>query len=502
MLLGSTWVGIALIGLLVVYLSLTSTLPVPIARGLGVLVSDPAAPVELYRWWPFVAVCLALCANLAIATVVRIPLRWPSVGAWCSHLGLILMVAGSLVYTRQGFSGDSMSIRTRGGWSPIRHAYGKGTFTMYVGGSGGPGPVQTPLPGLHPRSGEIDLDVPLAGGEGVGIRVTKYLPKAHLVETWRNSSPVRRPAARVRVSEAPRGATVVLCPSSRQHRFLGASGYAITYSPDATPETLAKAIDPNAPPLPVAMVHELAMIFDGPDVPPTLVLMRANGPRWHGRLEQGKPLEATVAGRKVSFELLELLTHAEQVVEPGPPPTTPDPHHTHDEPSTVVRVEVTAGDFKRTAYVPYSRYVPDAEQDHLAPVRSVDVPGRAAPLKLRFSRARTPLPATVRILHAEYQTYPASGIPKDYVCQVEIAAGGRRRVETLSLNHPVHVGRFQLSQGSWHEDPSHPDRIILLAATRPALPIIWLGCILICLGFPIAFYVKPLILIRRRSRPE
>jgi hypothetical protein len=141
--------------------------------------------------------------------------------------------------------------------------------------------------------------------------------------------------------------------------------------------------------------------------------------------------------------------------------------------------------------------VPFAAYEHLAPPQMIDLPGNRA-VWLTFSRERIALPATLHVRRAEYQTYPASGIPKDYRCEVQIVSGGVRRSETLSLNNPVHVGAFQFSQGSWAADPHDPTQIFLIAATRPGLWAIWTGCILICLGFPIAFYVKPLLM---RGRP-
>jgi hypothetical protein len=159
-----------------------------------------------------------------------------------------------------------------------------------------------------------------------------------------------------------------------------------------------------------------------------------------------------------------------------------------------VQVEVKVGNWRRVTFVPFIAY------EEFVPPQMMDLPGNRA-IWLNFSRRRAALPATLQVESATYETYPASGIPKDYVCKVSIVAGARRTSETLSLNNPVTIGDFQFSQGSWGPPGSdRPTRIVFGAASRPGLPVIWLGCILICLGMPYAFYVKPLLMRRRGAQ--
>jgi hypothetical protein len=84
-------------------------------------------------------------------------------------------------------------------------------------------------------------------------------------------------------------------------------------------------------------------------------------------------------------------------------------------------------------------------------------------------------------------------VPKDYRCDVEVAQGGSTRRASLSLNHPVNVGKYQLTQSSWRPNPRRPTAIVLGDASRPGLPIVWTGLALIVFGMPLAFYLKPLL---------
>jgi len=488
---GSTWVGVALLAVLAVYMSLASTVPKQLAAVLGVVLraGGESVHVELYRHWPFVAACIALCLNLAVATVVRVPLRWRSLGAWCSHLGVMVLAGGSLWYTYRSVSGDSVTVRLRGGWSPIRHVYHQWKRAAYVQDAQAETAVQTPLGMLAARGAARGLDVPLAGGgDGLDIRATGFIPLARIVARWDESSPNRIPAVRLRVTDGDEAHAVVLSPSLPEHRQFGARGYVMIYHAGMGKEALAKVIAPSESDRGPGMPHDVALILTGKDIEPTLAVVRPDGPRWHGPLRVGEPLDVPLAGRTVRVEAVRFFEHAARLYElarEGGEPVHP--------PGPALRVAVTAGAWKRTTYVPFAAY------QHLAAPQLIDLPGNRG-VWLTFSRERTALPATLRVKRAEYQTYPASGIPKDYRCEVEIVSGGVRRAETLSLNHPIQVGAFQLSQGSWAADPHNPRQIFLIAATRPGLWAIWTGCVLICLGFPVGFYLKPL-LMRRRPAP-
>jgi len=487
--LGSIWLGVGLIVLIVVYLSLTSTLPVTIAGALGIGLFSASDPVELYRWRPFVAACLALCGNLALATVLRVPLRLRHAGAWITHAGVIVLAAGALWYAQRSVSGDSASVRTRDGWTPIRHVYHKHSFGAYVTPGGKDEAIWTDLGRLLPHGEPRALDVPIDSGlEGVEIRATRFFPRAQVVSRWEEASPNKVPAVELRITDGGEARTAVLSPSLPGSRQFGGRDYVLVYHTGLTPEALAKMIAPAGRDAGPGMPHDLALIVTGRRIEPTLVVVRPDGGRWHRKLAAGTVLDVPLAGRTVRVEAVRFFQHAARLYEiakPGDAQAGPE--------GPVLRIELRAGTFERTTHVLFSAY------QHLGPPQLVDLPDQRA-VWLGFSRARTALPATLQLLRAEYQTWPGSQIPKDYLCAVEVTAGGERRAETLNLNHPVQVGPFQFSQGSWHEDPHQPMQILLLAATRPGLGVIWAGCAMICLGFPLAFYLKPLLASRRRTR--
>jgi hypothetical protein len=159
-----------------------------------------------------------------------------------------------------------------------------------------------------------------------------------------------------------------------------------------------------------------------------------------------------------------------------------------------VEIEMTIGKQKRTLYVPFDQF--DVNMDPL--VVPLDADGKRT-LRLSFSARRVPLGDHVQFHSAEFLTHPGTHVPKDYRTDLTVGKGSAGRDETLSLNHPVQVGPYQLSQNNWSffRDGRSPSHVFLTVGSRPGLWLIWLGCWMICLGFPYAFYVKPLL---RRAR--
>ena len=90
--ISSTWLGVGLVTALAVL------------YGVLTLVEFYAGPKStlpqvgsLYAHWTVVTLTFLACGNLVFATV-RIPLDWHRLGAWCSHLGLMFLVIGSVYF--------------------------------------------------------------------------------------------------------------------------------------------------------------------------------------------------------------------------------------------------------------------------------------------------------------------------------------------------------------------------------------------------------------------
>jgi len=342
--LSSPVFGLALIACIVVYLALASAAPGLLATAMR------TEPSGLYRHWLLVSAGLLLCLGV-LASLVRTPLSPASAGAWCGHLGVLVLACGAGWYALAAVSGDCVALRTAAGWSTIAYFQESGAYAAYVSEGRQPAPRQTrlsprQLAALVARPVRLDCDV-----VGMEARAVDF----------------------------------------RQ----------------------AAALRPSA---------DAGIVDSGEENAPALC------------------------------------------------------------------VELAVGDWSARAWVPFAGW-----QD-LAPQHRVDLPGGGAAY-LSFARPEVTLPEPVTVLTAEYLRHPGSAIPWDYRCRVSV--GGRQT--EIRLNKPLALGPYQLSQGAWLPSPDDVDYIVFLVSSRPGLLLVWLGCLMIAAGLPYAFYVRPLILRRRKG---
>lgn len=460
---GSVWTGTVLLGAVAVYVGVASV-----------------GREWMYAHWSLAALCGLTCASLLVATVTRVRFDLARAGAWASHLGLIVLAAGSLWYARRHVSGDCMILRQGEDWGAVDRFH-LPRFAVYVGpghaaeqGAGAGEPRQTELP-VDTRSipDRAAIDVPLAGGpEGVKCRAVAFRGSAVIADV-----------ARVRLADPAGGGSrhLTLGPQSP----LVAADYMVLYHPSISPQRLERILHPSPGDPDLRLERDAVLVFTGSAVEPTVVVIRPDGSRWHAALPVGRDVELPVAGRKLAFCVLGFATEAL--------PAEHAPHGMAQPAGPAVRVELSAADWKGDVWVPFFTY------SGLMPPTCAALPdGRA--VDLAFSRRSLPLGAELKVRSAEFVTYPGSAKAMDYRCAADVTAGAKRRRVVISLNNPLRIGPYQLFQNSWQPDGPNVSRIILGVASRPGLPVIWTGCALICLGLPYAFYVKPLIL-RRRKRP-
>jgi hypothetical protein len=205
--------------------------------------------------------------------------------------------------------------------------------------------------------------------------------------------------------------------------------------------------------------------------------------------------------------------------------------------AAMIAVEITAEgqDWKRIAWIPFVQYAmiqqwPDP----------IDLPdGRR--IRLAFGRVMHAFPGfTVQLVDFEIDQYDHRGAPRDYKSVLRVVPDeGEPYVHEASLNAPLTApfhwseeqsfatnlgGRlaagldprqFKLAQSGWDAqgwqerqalvDQGALERpyaafTILGVGNNPGIHVIALGGVLMGLGIPWAFYIKPLIVRRRKER--
>lgn len=484
---GSVWIGTGLAAAIVAYLSFATTFPAWLATRIG------GRPEDIYGHWLLVLMGCLFCVNVLFASWTRVRLNWANAGTWCGHLGLLILAGGAGWYAVTSQSGQAVSVRTPDGWTAVEAFYLNRTAevccsTVDVDGRSRDA-VMTGLPPGVVRKGRPDqsLEVPISGGpDGVTIRATAFLPSASVMLQWANDSPNAVSAVSIIIAEDAFWQQTVLCDRVGWAGSFGRPGYSVVHRSGVSPEMLARICDPDDPVRRPDIADDLLLILTGPEIVPSLAVIRPGGPGEKIELVEGRRVPIKAGGRTVLLELRALLTNAAclgTILPAGPDSLA-------DTITPAVRVDLSAGRWTRSIWLPLTEFAgiePRASQ-------RVDLPGGKA-VTLSVSRRRKSLAQSVEIARAVYEVQPDSSMPKDFRCEVRLSAG---RSGVIALNRPLRTGLYQISQGSWLPSPQRVEQIVFMVSSRPGLGAIWSGCLLIAIAMPYAFYVKPLILRRRR----
>lgn len=66
---------------------------------------------EWFHWWPFDLLLGLLAANIVVTTLRRIPLRVVNLGVWMVHVGILVLIAGSVIYFGTKVEGETPVVR-------------------------------------------------------------------------------------------------------------------------------------------------------------------------------------------------------------------------------------------------------------------------------------------------------------------------------------------------------------------------------------------------------
>lgn len=444
---------------------------------------------SIYAHWTVLTLTAMFCLNLLFATV-RIPVKLDRAGAWCSHLGMMFLVVGSVAFWRTRIEGQCFIPRARDDrWPVMRHFFRStgevachvSNVEMITPGSG----VETVFdsPGVAET---VDVDVPIKGSPaGVPMRVTKIYPRAELTERWFEDAPGPVPAIDVEVSHGPQTGQVTMCRAYRDTRQFGLPHCVLRFM-DSEPISQAEIDRINAEtPATSQPSSEVFTIHYSGQGPAVLVTNDPAGKMSRRTLAVGQSVSTSSSGHPTRIKLIGVRNRARRGWHVEVPIGKPGRF------SAALKLEVTDGTRTFDTIVPYQAYMSGRPTSiRLASGREFFV---------LFSHRSEELPESIMITRHEFKTAPASRMPEDYICDINIGDGINTRKRTLQLNFPVTVGRYRLHQSTWQpkdDSPSNyndPSAIVLGVADRPGITLIFLGSCMICIGFPYAFYIKPLI---------
>ena len=168
---------------------------------------------------------------------------------------------------------------------------------------------------------------------------------------------------------------------------------------------------------------------------------------------------------------------------------------------SMAEVEVSFGSTSRTVWIDHSQYAHPSRAGYYPRTVSLE-DGRR--LELLFSRQRIRLPTPVALEDFQLEVFPGGTRERDYISLVRFLEKGEwGPIHEVHSNHPTEHDGWWYFQATW--DPPDPSRSYggmnytgLGVGNRHGVGVMLLGSILTVLGTLWAFYVKPVLLLRRR----
>ena len=477
---GSFRVGLVLLAALLVYLG---------AASLRCAADDiaPGAAGSPYAAWQLKALLAALVCNVLAATFVRLPAGAEGLGAWGAHAGVVVLAAGAAWYAAKNVAGYAVAQRPapRAPFEAVERFYLENTLAAYVSIIGGDGPAraaQTPLPsGRRGGPGIVGCAVESPRAD-VTTRIVDHAPAAAIRFEWRHAGPADAPAVEVALDDGGRPRARVLCPTYAFAAEWDRGDYAVRYTPRVS------ATQPAKPGRDTVSVQG-----SQPDRL-AVVVRRADGSTQRHAASIGTRVDLSLGRGAVGLTIRRFLARAWRAgvaLRTRPGPGT----------AQAVKLDIAVGDWRGTQWIAFDPFIRTVRLDD-SDLQRLPLPdGRT--LALHLAPQSRPLPRPFRPGQARYLTYPGSGICKDKICSLSLLGPGGQDAGQVPcrLNQPADVGPVRLYQDQWRPEADAPAEMVFLVRTRPGIWAIWLGCTLICLSLPYAFYVKPLLRRRRRASP-
>lgn len=172
---------------------------------------------------------------------------------------------------------------------------------------------------------------------------------------------------------------------------------------------------------------------------------------------------------------------------------------------SMLQLEVRQGSSARSLWLDYSHYAHPSRGGYHPKVVTLE-DGRR--IELLFSRASMELPTRVALEEFKLETFPGGERERDYISLVRFAEDdGWSEVHEVRSNQPTEREGWWFFQSTW--DPPSPrmnyagmNYTGLGVGNRHGVGIMLIGSILTVVGSIWAFYVKPVLLRRRREVRE
>lgn len=425
----------------------------------------PAAQRDIYLTPWFAAILGLLGLNVFAVMVSRYPWTKHHAGFLIAHVGILLLLVGSVVSLYRGLDSNMALFE---GETSDRVALLEKALQVSAPGLGVSGtfPVafekNAPAPGREKRF-PVGGDVVLVADE--------YHPHVSVVEAF-EPAPTGVPALHflLQAPMATQEQWLVADDPQKSHLDLGmvSFGFHAASSDAQVKELLAHSEGANH--LSFVAAPDGTLLFAAADAAGTLTT---------GSIEPGQPVPTGWPGMGVTVDRFLPRARLARTVRAETPPAK------EERRQSAVRLHLEGPKGK-------------SEPEWVLWGERVRVAYGDQPASLAYRSPEAALPFKVTLLKFNNEPYPGSRMASTFESTVRVEDPEKGDFETLiSMNHPLHHRGYIFFQSSFVE--GQPMMSIFSVARAPGLPLVYLGTTLIGVGIIWMFYVKPWLARRQAA---
>ncbi len=425
----------------------------------------PAAQSDIYQtpWFAFLLGLLGL--NVFSVMVSRYPWTKHHIGFLTAHVGILLVLSGSVVSLYRGLD-SNMALYE--GETSDRVALLDRALQVSVPGLGVSGTFPVTFEKKPPGPGR-EKRFPVGGD--VVLVADEYRPHVSVTEAFEPAA-AGAPALHflLQAPMAMQEQWLVADDPQRSHLDLGMVSFGFHA---ATSEEQAKALvaqPEGASHLSFVATPAGRLLFAAAD---------ASGALRTGAVEAGQPVPTGWPAMGVTVDRFLPRARLVRTVKPETPPAKEE----RWQPAVRLHLEGPRGK-SEPEWVLWGERVRVAYGDQ--------------PASLAYRSPEAALPFRVTLLKFDNEPYPGSRMASTFESTVRVEDPEKGTFETLiSMNHPLHHRGYIFFQSSFVE--GRPMMSIFSVARAPGLPLVYLGTTLIGVGIIWMFYVKPWLARRQAA---
>jgi hypothetical protein len=427
----------------------------------------PAVQRDIYQTRGFSLLLGLLGVNIFAVMMKRYPWKEHHVGFVMAHIGILTLLAGSLISLHRGL--DSNMPLYEGETTDRVTLLEKALFVS-VPGAPTPGQFPAVFEKSPPRPGrEQRFPVP---GSDVTLVAEDYAPHVEVTDSF-SGADEGAPALHFKLQAPFATQDGWLSASTEGPSHLNFGPVSLGFHAAASEaEALATARQPEGK----NQIHFVA-------APGGVLLYGASGesgPVATGRVEVGQAIPNPMGGMAITVDQSFERAARTRLVVPATLPAK------EERRLSAVKVYLESPS-ARTA----SEWLPWSE------VRRVPFGSGSATIAYRSPEVAVPFKVT--LLKFKSEKYPGSNMPATYESFVRVDDPESGASEHhISMNHPMHYRGYIFFQASFVEGT--PMMSIFSVARAPGLPLVYLGVTLIGAGVAWMFYLKPYLVRRKAAR--